>query len=135
MSDEQVRRLAARHACGLDTVLPDRPRTRPISRKSTPRIPRPPNDCWEKFHCIPRQLQDQGTGREQVRKPDPFITAASHVTMFDVFIRNDDLFMGRRRYMAKAEMAKWPLIGKWFQLVGGVQRSFGQGQADRRDLD
>ena len=27
--------------------------------------------------------------------------------------------MGRRpRYMAKAEMAKWPLIGKWFQLVG-----------------
>ena len=59
-------------------------------------------------------------GLEQVPETGPFITAASHITMFDVFVPMMSLFhMGRRpRYMAKAEMAKWPLIGKWFRLVG-----------------
>lgn len=59
-------------------------------------------------------------GLEHVPETGPFITAATHVTMYDVFIPMDALFhMGRRpRYMAKAEMAHWPVIGKWFQLVG-----------------
>ena len=63
----------------------------------------------------------------------PFITAATHVTMYDVFVPMVSLFhQGRRpRYMAKAEMAKWPLIGKWFQLVGmqPVQRRAGKAKA------
>ena len=70
----------------------------------------------------------------------PFITAASHITMFDVFVPMMSLFhMGRRpRYMAKAEMAKWPLIGKWFQLVGmqPVQRRSGKAkQIEETSID
>lgn len=59
-------------------------------------------------------------GIEHVPETGPFITAATHVTMFDVFVPMISMFhQGRRpRYMAKAEMASWPLIGKWFQLVG-----------------
>jgi len=68
-----------------------------------------------------------------VPETGPFITAASHITMFDVFVPMMSLFhMGRRpRYMAKAEMAKWPLIGRWFQLVGmqPVPRRSGQAKA------
>ncbi|MCI1636375.1 lysophospholipid acyltransferase family protein [Bifidobacterium sp.] len=69
-------------------------------------------------------------GLENVPETDTFITAATHVTQFDVFIPMMSLFhMGRRpRYMAKAEMAGWPVIGKWFQLVGmqAVPRRTGQ---------
>ncbi len=56
-------------------------------------------------------------GLDDVPETGPFITAATHVTMFDVFVPMASLFhMGRRpRYMAKAEMAHWPLIGKWFR--------------------
>lgn len=59
-------------------------------------------------------------GLEHVPEKGIFITAATHVTMYDVFVPMMSLFhMGRRpRYMAKAEMAGWPIIGKWFQLVG-----------------
>lgn len=72
-------------------------------------------------------------GLERVPETGTFITAASHVTMYDVFVPMMSLFhMGRRpRYMAKAEMAKWPLIGRWFQLVGmqPVPRRSGQAKA------
>ena len=72
-------------------------------------------------------------GLEHVPETGTFITAASHVTMYDVFVPMMSLFhMGRRpRYMAKAEMAKWPLIGRWFQLVGmqPVPRRSGQAKA------
>ncbi|KAA8819183.1 1-acyl-sn-glycerol-3-phosphate acyltransferase [Bifidobacterium rousetti] len=79
-------------------------------------------------------------GLERVPEDGPFITAASHVTMFDVFVPMASLFhMGRRpRYMAKAEMAKWPLIGKWFQLVGmqPVQRHSGKAkQIEETSID
>ncbi|BDR53571.1 1-acyl-sn-glycerol-3-phosphate acyltransferase [Bombiscardovia nodaiensis] len=71
-------------------------------------------------------------GLEQVPQTGTFITAATHVTQFDVFIPMMALFhMGRRpRYMAKAEMAHWPLIGRWFQLVGmqPVPRRSGKAQ-------
>ena len=72
-------------------------------------------------------------GIEHVPETGPFITAATHVTMFDVFVPMISMFhQGRRpRYMAKAEMASWPLIGKWFQLVGmqPVQRRSGKAKA------
>ena len=59
-------------------------------------------------------------GLENVPEEGVFITACTHVTMFDVFIPMTALFhQGRRpRYMAKAELAHWPILGKWFQLVG-----------------
>ncbi|MFT8788796.1 MAG: lysophospholipid acyltransferase family protein [Bifidobacterium psychraerophilum] len=69
-------------------------------------------------------------GLENVPETGTFITAATHVTQFDVFIPMMSIFhMGRRpRYMAKAEMAGWPIIGKWFRLVGmqPVPRRTGQ---------
>ena len=72
-------------------------------------------------------------GLDNIPETGPFITAATHVTMFDVFVPMTSLFhMGRRpRYMAKAEMAHWPLIGKWFQIVGmqPVQRRSGKARA------
>lgn len=72
-------------------------------------------------------------GLDNIPEIGPFITAATHVTMFDVFVPMASLFhMGRRpRYMAKAEMAHWPLIGKWFQIVGmqPVQRRSGKARA------
>ena len=72
-------------------------------------------------------------GIENIPETGPFITAATHVTMYDVFIPMMALFhQGRRpRYMAKAEMASWPLIGKWFQLVGmqPVERRSGKARA------
>ena len=46
--------------------------------------------------------------------------------------RGTDIMLGgNAEYMAKAEMAKWPLIGKWFQLVGmqPVQRRSGKAKA------
>lgn len=59
-------------------------------------------------------------GLEQVPETGTFITAATHVTQFDVFVPMMALFhLGRRpRFMAKAEMGRWPVIGKWFQWVG-----------------
>ena len=55
------------------------------------------------------------------------------MTMYDVFVPMMSLFhMGRRpRFMAKAEMAHWPVIGKWFQTVGmqPVPRRSGQAKA------
>ena len=72
-------------------------------------------------------------GLDNIPETGPLITAATHVTMFDVFVPMASLFhMGRRpRYMAKAEMAHWPLIGKWFQIVGmqPVQRRSGKARA------
>lgn len=59
-------------------------------------------------------------GLERVPKEGVFITAATHVTMYDVFVPMVGLFhMGRRpRYMAKAELGSWPILGRWFRLVG-----------------
>lgn len=59
-------------------------------------------------------------GLDNLPVEGPYITACTHVTQFDVFVPMIAMFqMGRRpRFMAKAEMAKWPIIGKWFQAVG-----------------
>ncbi|OTA26463.1 1-acyl-sn-glycerol-3-phosphate acyltransferase [Alloscardovia macacae] len=59
-------------------------------------------------------------GLENVPETGVFITAATHVTQFDVFVPMTGLFhQGRRpRYMAKAELGTWPIIGDWFKAVG-----------------
>ena len=66
----------------------------------------------------PDRTINEAWGLDNIPETGPFITAATHVTMFDVFVPMASLFhMGRRpRYMAKAEMAHWPLIGKWSRL-------------------
>ncbi|KFI68177.1 lysophospholipid acyltransferase family protein [Bifidobacterium magnum] len=72
-------------------------------------------------------------GLDNIPERGPYICAATHVTLFDVFVPMCAQFqMGRRpRFMAKAEMASWPIIGKWFQAVGmqPVKRRSGQARA------
>ena len=65
--------------------------------------------------CVPRAW-----GLDRVPAEGPFITAATHVTQFDVFIPMIGLFqVGRRpRFMAKAELRSVPLVGRWLRLVG-----------------
>ena len=71
-------------------------------------------------------------GLENVPEEGVFITAATHVTQFDVFLPMSGLFhQGRRpRYMAKAEMANWPIIGEWFKTVGMQPVPRRSGKAD-----
>ena len=71
-------------------------------------------------------------GLENVPEEGVFITVATHVTQFDVFVPMSGLFhQGRRpRYMAKAEMANWPIIGEWFKTVGMQPVPRRSGKAD-----
>ncbi len=70
-------------------------------------------------------------GLEKLPETGPYISANTHVTQFDVFVPMVGMFyQGRRpRYMAKAEMAKWPFIGWALQQVGMQPVSRRKGQA------
>lgn len=137
LSDEQVKRLAVRHTLVDSTqYYPTGPRT-PNQPEINAQNPKATKRLLGGVSIVFRaSCKTKAWGLEQVPETGPFITAASHVTMFDVFVPMMSLFhMGRRpRYMAKAEMAKWPLIGKWFQLVGmqPVQRHSGKASRSKR---
>lgn len=134
LSDEQVARLDAKHHLVDPTrYYPTGPRT-PNTAEINAQNPKATERLLEGVSKVLRnrsKVRAWGLGR--VPETGTFITAASHVTMYDVFVPMMSLFhMGRRpRYMAKAEMAKWPLIGRWFQLVGmqPVPRRSGQAKA------
>ncbi len=134
LSNEQVQKLTARHVCVDSTYdLPTGPRrinTREVNAqnpKATARL------LAGVSHVLRHRMKLKVWGLERVPEDGVFITAATHVTQFDVFVPMMSLFhQGRRpRYMAKAEMAHWPVIGKWFQLVGmqPVERHKGKAQA------
>ena len=130
LSDAQVAKLAAKHTLVDPTkYYPTGPRTpnQAENPKATKRLLAGVSVVFR------ASCKTRAWGLEHVPETGPFITAASHVTMFDVFVPMMSLFhMGRRpRYMAKAEMASWPVIGKWFQLVGmqPVTRHSGQAKA------
>lgn len=131
LSDEQVARLDAKHHLVDPTrYYPTGPRT-PNTAEINAQNPKATERLLEGVSKVLRNRSKvRAWGLERVPETGTFITAASHVTMYDVFVPMMSLFhMGRRpRYMAKAEMAKWPLIGKWFQLVGmqPVPRRSGQ---------
>ena len=121
LSDEQVAKLAQRHhlvdpthdfPCG-----PRKANEAEIAAQNPKATHRLLTGCDIVFR---NRTKLKAWGIEHVPETGPFITAATHVTMFDVFVPMISMFhQGRRpRYMAKAEMASWPLIGKWFQLVG-----------------
>lgn len=59
-------------------------------------------------------------GLERVPETGPFIAACTHITAFDVFIPMLGMFnQGRRpRFMAKAEMTRWPFVGWALKTVG-----------------
>lgn len=134
LSDEQVARLDAKHHLVDPTrYYPTGPRT-PNTAEINAQNPKATERLLEGVSKVLRSRSKvRAWGLERVPETGTFITAASHVTMYDVFVPMMSLFhMGRRpRYMAKAEMAKWPLIGKWFQLVGmqPVPRRSGQAKA------
>ncbi len=134
LSDEQVARLDAKHHLVDPTrYYPTGPRT-PNTAEINAQNPKATERLLEGVSKVLRNRSKvRAWGLENVPETGTFITAASHVTMYDVFVPMMSLFhMGRRpRYMAKAEMAKWPLIGKWFQLVGmqPVPRRSGQAKA------
>ena len=134
LSDEQVAKLAQRHhlvdpthdfPCG-----PRKANEAEIAAQNPKATHRLLTGCDIVFR---NRTKLKVWGIEHVPETGPFITAATHVTMFDVFVPMISIFhQGRRpRYMAKAEMASWPLIGKWFQLVGmqPVQRRAGKAKA------
>lgn len=134
LSDEQVARLDAKHHLVDPTrYYPTGPRT-PNTAEINAQNPKATERLLEGVSKVLRNRSKVRVwGLERVPETGTFITAASHVTMYDVFVPMMSLFhMGRRpRYMAKAEMAKWPLIGRWFQLVGmqPVPRRSGQAKA------
>lgn len=134
LSDEQVARLDAKHHLVDPTrYYPTGPRT-PNTTEINAQNPKATERLLEGVSKVLRNRSKvRAWGLEHVPETGTFITAASHVTMYDVFVPMMSLFhMGRRpRYMAKAEMAKWPLIGRWFQLVGmqPVPRRSGQAKA------
>lgn len=132
LSDEQVARLDARHHLVDPTrYYPTGPRT-PNTAEINAQNPKATERLLEGVSKVLRNRSKvKAWGLERVPETGTFITAASHVTMYDVFVPMMSLFhMGRRpRYMAKAEMAHWPLIGKWFQLVGMQPVPRGTGQA------
>lgn len=132
LSDEQVARLARAHELVDSTrYYPTGPRV-PNMAEINAQNPKATERLLEGVSLVLRSRSKvRAWGLEHVPETGPFITAASHVTMYDVFVPMMSLFhMGRRpRYMAKAEMAHWPLIGKWFQLVGMQPVPRGTGQA------
>ena len=134
LSDQQVALLAQRHS------LVDPTRYYPTGHR-TPALDeidgQHPVGTTRLLRGVSQVVRDScrvyAWGLERVPETGPFITAATHVTQFDVFIPMMALFhLGRRpRYMAKAEMAHWPLIGSWFRMVGmqPVERKSGKARS------
>ncbi|MCI1664413.1 lysophospholipid acyltransferase family protein [Bifidobacterium crudilactis] len=121
LSDVQMDRLRERH----DLVDPTRYYPTGVHRPNAAEIAAQNPKATDRLLAgaswvVRNRCKVKAWGLEHVPETGTFITAATHVTQFDVFIPMMALFhMGRRpRYMAKAEMAGWPIIGKWFQLVG-----------------
>ena len=139
LSDEQVAKLAQKHHLVDPTHdFPTGPRkanTAEIEAQNPKATHRLLTGCDV---VLRNHSKVKAWGLEHVPETGPFITAATHVTMYDVFVPMVSMFhQGRRpRYMAKAEMAKWPLIGKWFQLVGmqPVQRRAGKAKSHRGNV-
>ena len=121
LSDEQVERLARAHKLVDPTYYyPTGART-PNTAEINAQNPKATERLLEGTSRVLRsRCKVRAWGLENVPEEDVFITACTHVTMFDVFVPMTSLFhQGRRpRYMAKAELAHWPILGKWFQLVG-----------------
>lgn len=134
LSDEQVARLAKRHHLVDPTYYYPTGERTPNTAEIEAQNPKATERLLEGVSVVLRNRSKvRAWGLEHVPETGPFITAATHVTMYDVFVPMDALFhMGRRpRYMAKAEMAQWPLIGNWFQLVGMQPVPRGTGQAEQ----
>ncbi|KFI46020.1 acyltransferase [Bifidobacterium bohemicum DSM 22767] len=132
LSNEQVARLGERHnLVDVTRYYPNGPRM-PDAPEIGAQNPRATARLLEGVSIVMRQRSRvKAWGYDRVPTNGPFIVACTHVAMYDVFIPMMSIFhQGRRpRFMAKAEMATWPLIGRWFQLVGMQPVERGSGKA------
>ncbi|MBS6516501.1 MAG: 1-acyl-sn-glycerol-3-phosphate acyltransferase, partial [Bifidobacterium longum] len=97
LSDEQVKRLATRHTLVDSTqYYPTGPRT-PNQPEINAQNPKATKRLLGGVSIVFRaSCKTKAWGLEQVPETGPFITAASHITMFDVFVPMMSLFhMGR----------------------------------------
>ena len=121
LADEQVAKLAAAHHLVDPTrILPDGPRTE-NAEEINAQNPRVTARLLRAVGAVVReQSHTHAWGLDHIPETGVFITVATHVTMFDSFIPMMAIFnQGRRpRFMAKAELAHWPIIGRWLRLVG-----------------
>ncbi|KFJ02515.1 1-acyl-sn-glycerol-3-phosphate acyltransferase [Bifidobacterium subtile] len=121
LSNEQVRKLDERHHLVDPTHEPPIPGHAPNTAEIEAQHPKGTRRLLAGVSVVMQMHSKvRAWGLENIPETGVFITAASHVTMYDVFVPMMTLFhMGRRpRFMAKAELGGWPVIGKWFQLVG-----------------
>lgn len=121
LSDEQVERLGERHLLVDPTRYYPTGVKRPNRAEIDAQHPKATERLLEGASKVLRNRSKvRAWGLDRVPATGPFIAAATHVSMYDVFVPMVAMFhMGRRpRYMAKAELTRWPLVGKWLQLVG-----------------
>lgn len=131
LSDEQVKRLGKTHILVDPTYYYPTGQRKPNRVEINEQNPKATSRLLAGVSRVMRaSCRTYAWGLEHVPETGTFITAATHVTQFDVFIPMMALFhLGRRpRFMAKAEMGQWPIIGRWFRWVGmqPVPRRSGQ---------
>ncbi|RSX55126.1 Acyltransferase [Bifidobacterium dolichotidis] len=135
LSDAQVDRLLQEHVLVDPTrPLPTGPQRNVHPTEIQAQHPKATKALLEACAwVIRRSCRPLAWGLDNIPERGVYICAATHVTEFDVFVPMCAQFqLGRRpRYMAKAELAKLPIVGKWFQLVGmqPVKRRSGQARA------
>lgn len=134
LSDAQMARLGRRHHLVDSTrPLPTGPR-KVNEAEIQDQNPKATMRLLNAVAAVMRQrMKVKSWGLERVPEEGVFITAATHVTQFDVFVPMAGIFyQGRRpRYMAKAELSSLPILGRWFRLVGmqSVHRRKGEARA------
>ena len=135
LSNAQVRKLAQKHHLSDPfTYLPTGVQRKNNDAEIASQQPEKAKRLLDMISWVAHtRMKAYSWGLENVPEESVFITAATHVTQFDVFVPMCGLFhQGRRpRYMAKAEMANWPIIGNWFKTVGmqPVPRRSGKAEA------
>ncbi|WP_049206804.1 lysophospholipid acyltransferase family protein [Alloscardovia omnicolens] len=135
LSNAQVRKLAQKHHLSDPfTYLPTGVQRKNNDAEIASQQPKKAKRLLDMISWVAHtRMKAYSWGLENVPEEGVFITAATHVTQFDVFVPMCGLFhQGRRpRYMAKAEMANWPIIGNWFKTVGmqPVPRRSGKAEA------
>lgn len=121
LSDEQVERLARRHHMVDPTRYLYGSLHHPNEAEINAQNPRRTARLLEGVAIATRMRSKcYAYGVEHIPDQGVFITAATHVTQMDVFVPMETLFhLGRRpRFMAKAELTRWPWVGGALKCVG-----------------
>lgn len=134
LSTEQVERLGARHRLVDPTHYMYGRLHHPNKEEIDAQNPQS-TERWLAAASATTRLRSRtrAYGVEHIPERGVFICAASHVTQLDVFVPMQTLFhLGRRpRFMAKAELLHWPIVGKALLSVGmqPVERRSGKAKS------